>query len=375
MNTDATLGSLCPFIQSQAVQKDWAFSFLSPSYTDLGEWKSKARAKVFELLHYTPPPCDPRPEVVERKEFDGYMREKILLSTTPSLRIPAYILIPKGLKGKAPAIVALHDHGGMYFWGKEKLVENENEHPVLTEFKQCYAGKSVAAELARQGYVVLVADMFYWGERRMIRDDDPTDWRDRPHAITPERVKAFNDRAWQNEQLVGRTIFTAGFTWPGVIFWDDIRCLDYLASRSEVDPQRLGCVGLSVGGLRAGHLAALDERIRAAVAVCWMASFPTQLHDRMPNSIGFTKLIPGLYRLMDYPDVISMAAPRALLAINGSQDLLFEPGGVRDAYAKLQACYAKAGAPERFKGSLYDAPHEFNLEMQAEAWAWLRRWL
>lgn len=375
MSNGATLGSLYPFIQAQAVQKDWPLSFLSPAFNEAETWKAKARAKVLELLHYTPPPCDPRPEVVERKQCNGYVREKILFNTTPSLRIAAYVLVPNGLKDKGPAVLAMHDHGGMYFWGKEKLIENENEHPVLAEFKQCYAGKSIACELARQGYVVLVADMLYWGERRLLRDDDPADWKERSPDIAPERIKAFNDRSWENEQLVGRTIFTAGFTWPGVIFWDDIRCLDYLATRPEVDPQRLGCVGLSVGGLRAGHLAALDERIRAAVAVCWMTSFPTQLHDRMPNSIGFTKLIPGLYRLMDYPDVISMAAPRALLAINGTQDLLFEPGGVRDAYAKLEACYAKAAASERFKGSLYDAPHEFNLEMQAEAWAWLRRWI
>ena len=96
------------------------------------------------------------------------------------------MLIPKGLTGPAPAVVALHDHGGMYFWGKEKIVEVPDEHPVLAEFKQtAYAGKSIASELARRGYVVIVIDMFYWGERRMLLDDDPADWRERPREMPP----------------------------------------------------------------------------------------------------------------------------------------------------------------------------------------------
>jgi hypothetical protein len=89
------------------------------------------------------------------------------------------------------------------------------------------------------------------------------------------------------------------------------------------------------------------------------------------NTIGFTKLVPGLYRHLDYPDVASLAMPAALLVINGSRDELFEPAGVRAAFEKLAACYAKAGVPERVRTRLYDTPHEFNGEMQVEAWAWL----
>src|SRR5207248_157826 len=103
--------------------------------------------------------------------------------------------------------------------------------------------RSIASELARQGYVVLVIDMFYWGERRMLLDDDAADWQRPSLGTTRERVAAFNQRAGQNEALVGRTIYSAGFTWSGVMFWDDIRSVDYLVSRPEVDPNRIGCVG------------------------------------------------------------------------------------------------------------------------------------
>jgi dienelactone hydrolase len=219
---------------------------------------------------------------------------------------------------------------------------------------------------------VIVIDMFYWGERRMMLDDDPPDWRDRPPSVSRERIAAFNKRAGESEQLVGRSIYTAGFTWPGVIFQDDIRTVDYLLTRPEVDPKRIGCVGLSVGGFRSCHLAALDDRVRAAVVVGWMTSFPWQLRRQVRWTIGHTMLVPGLYQEMDYPDVASLAAPKPILVINGRKDTLFHPEGVQAAFDKLHSCYEKAGAPDHCQTRWYDTPHEFNAEMQAEAWAFLK---
>ena len=373
---DPDVGSLFPFIESQAIHGEFPFSFLQARFGDLASWRQQARGKLLDLLHYSPPPCEPKPEVVEKVDAGDYVREKVHFNTTPDLRVPAFVLVPKGVQFPAPAVVVLHDHGGFYFWGKEKSVEIEDEHPVLAQFKsRYYAGSSIASVLARQGYVTIVIDMFYWGERRMLLADDPADWRDRPLGITPERVAAFNQRASQNEQLVGRTIYSAGFTWSGVMFWDDMRTVDYLITRPEVDKNRIGCVGLSVGGLRSCHLAALDDRIKAAVVVGWMASFPPQLKTKVRNTIGFTKLVPGLYRHLDYPDVASLAMPRPLLVINGSQDALFDLDGVRHCFDKLRSCYQKAAVPDHFRGSLYDTPHEFNAAMQTEAWEWLRRWV
>lgn len=370
------VGSLYSFIQRQAVSADFPLSYLNARFQDVDAWKREARSKILELLHYRPAPCDPQAELLERIELEDYIQEKLLFHTTLDAKVPAYLLVPKKVKLPAPGVIALHDHGGFYMWGKEKLVALPSENPTLTQFKaEAYAGKSIASELARQGYVVLVIDMFYWGERRMLLDDDPDDWR-RPDQATPQaRVAAFNRRSGENEQLLGRTIYAAGFTWAGVIFWDDLRSADYLVSRREVDPNRIGCVGLSVGGLRSCHLAALDDRIKAAVVVGWMCSFPYQLQRHVRNTIGHTKLVPGLYRHLDYPDVASLAMPAALLVMNGRKDTLFEPAGVQGAFDKLNACYGKAGLPNRFRARWYDTPHEFNLEMQQEAWDWLRRWL
>jgi dienelactone hydrolase len=374
--TGSDIGSLFPFVQSQAIQKDFPLSFLGDDFKDVPAWKRQARGKLLELLHYAPPRCDPRPEVVERADKGDYVREKVYFNTTPDIRVPAYVLVPKKGRRPLPAVVALHDHGAFYLWGKEKLVETEDEHPALAEFKkESYAGISIATALARRGYLVVAADMFYWGERRLLLDDDPADWRDRPRSMPSQRVQAFNQRAQQLGGLVGRSIAATGITWTGVMFWDDLRTVDYLLTRPEVDPNRLACVGLSVGGVRSGHLAALDDRIKAAVVVGWMTSFPTQLRRHMRHSIGDTQLVPGLYRYLDYPDAISLAMPAALLVINGSKDDLFNLDGVKASFAKLQACYQKAGIPEKFRGRLYEAPHEFNADMQAEAWAWLEKWV
>src|SRR5438046_6283464 len=170
--------------------------------------------------------------------------------------------------------------------------------------------------------------MFYWCERRMILDDDPPEFRERPSTMPEDRIREFNRRSQQSEQLVARSLFTAGITWPGVLLWDDIRTVDYLASRPEVDKTRLACVGLSVGGYRSFALAALDPRIKAAVDVGWMTSYPHQIKRHVINSIGFTFHIIGLYRYLDFPDLAALIAPRAVLVINVSKDQLFAADGV-----------------------------------------------
>jgi dienelactone hydrolase len=374
--TGSHLGSLYPFVQGQADRSTFDQSFLQPRFSDLRQWQRAARARVFERLFYAPPRVAPQPQLVRRTDKEDYVEEYLTFQTTPDLRVPAYVLTPKNVQLPAPGIVVLHSHDGVYLWGKEKVVEDASEHPYLAAFKErSYGGRSIASELARRGYVTIAIDMFYWGERRMILDDDPPAYRERPAAITDQEIRAFNQRASQGESLVGRSLFTAGITWPGVVVWDDIRTLDYLASRQDVDSKRLGCVGLSVGGYRSFLLAALDERIKAAVDVGWMTSFGSQIKQHVINTIGLSFHINGLYRDMDFPDLAALIAPRALLTINGSKDGLFAIEGVKLAFDKIARCYAKARATERARSRLYDAPHEFNLEMQAEAWEWLRRWV
>jgi len=370
---DAQAGTLYPFLQSQ-VPAQFPLSFLNPRFDDVKQWQRDARKTVKGLLHYDPPRCDPKPEVVERVDCGDYIREKVTFNTTPDIRVPAYVLIPDDGKAKHPAILLLHDHGAFFVWGKEKVIGLPGEPPALTEFKQmAYSGRSVGNELVKRGYVVMAIDMFYWGERRMILPGDPPEYQDR-EQMSVAQVTACNQRAGQLLPQTTIGVFAAGTTWAGVMFTDDLRSVDYLASRPDVDPDRIGCCGLSVGGFRSAHLAGLDPRIKAAVVVGWMCSYPAMLKQKL-SSIGFWAVVPGLQQLMDLPDVAAMHAPQPLMCIQGTRDGLFTNEGVQAAYDKIAAVYAKAGARGRFYPVTYDGPHEFNAAMQDQAYAWLDQWL
>lgn len=350
-----------------------ALSFLRPQFRDLSAWQPTARAKLFDLLQYAPKQVQADAHVRARVQRDGFTEERLIFRTTAECRVPAHLLLPSDRKPPYPAVVLLHDHGGFYMWGREKVVATDNEHPVLTRFKETYyGGRNVGTELVRQGYAVMAIDMFYWGERRFLLPEDPPAWRERPADLTEQQINDYNRRSGQNEQFIARGLLTAGVTWPGIMLWDDIRTVDYLASRPEVDRNRIGCVGLSVGGYRSFLLAALDPRIRAAVDVGWMTAYGSQIARHIDHTMGLTFVIPGMYRYFDLPDLAALIAPRGVMVMMGSRDGLFPVSGIESAFAKIQRCFTKASAADRQRCRLLPVPHQFNLDMQAEAWEWLK---
>lgn len=370
----AQAGTLYPFMKEMQDGSPLELSYLQDRFQNPEVWKDQARAKVRELLRYDPPVCDADAKILERVDCGDYVREKIEFNTSPAVRVPAYLLLPKGKPGKRPGIVALHDHGAFFVYGKEKIVATENEHPSLTEFKRtAYSGRSWASDLAARGYVVLAIDMFYWGERRLLLAEDPDAWWNRD-TMTAAEVQAFNQRSGEFTYRTAISLFMSGITWPGVMFTDDMRTVDYLATRPEVDPDRIGCCGLSVGGFRSAHLAGLHRRIKAAIVVGWMCTYGALLREKL-TTVGFMKMVPGLYQYLDLPDIVSMTCPGALRVIHGLRDGLFTNAGFQAACDKIAGVYKKCGVPERFVPVTYDGPHEFNAEQQDAAFAWLDGYL
>lgn len=366
------LGSHWPLFEKLSAKCNASMSFLEDRFTDPAEWAEEARATLLADFHYKPEPCDPNPEVVETVDRGAFIRERVVINTTPDIRIPVYVLIPKDAPKPAPGIVCLHDHGGFYFWGKEKVVSVEPENPELTVFKETYySGRSIADELASRGFVVIVSDMLHWGERAMYLEDDPERIKNRTLDVTQEDVNAFNARSWAHEELMSRTALTCGATWSGINVWDDQRVADYLLSRPEVDPERVGCCGLSLGSVRTIFLGAIHPRVRASVAVCWMAEYQPMARNHVRNGIGFTKLVPGLYNDLDWPDVGGLHVPGHLMTINGLQDQLYPLDAARAATAKLERVFEKAGVPQNYTAVYFDGPHEFNATMQDRAFVWL----
>jgi dienelactone hydrolase len=158
------------------------------------------------------------------------------------------------------------------------------------------------------------------------------------------------------------------------VITDDVRSAGYLASRPEVDGERLGCIGLSLGGTRSAFLGGLESRIQCAVIIGAMSSHAPMIraHAKRHTWINY---VPGLFGFLDFPDVAAMRAPLPLMVEHCAQDDLFPREGMREADEKIRRIYEKAGAPENFKTATYDVPHQFNIEMQKDAFAWLERWL
>lgn len=379
------LANLDSVIQGIARDNAPRLSYLDPKWREIEAWKQAAWPVLHDRLGYRPAGVPLAAEKVREEKRDGYTLEVVNISATPAYHIPARVLVPAGGKGRHPAVVAMHCHSGKYTMAHEKIISSPGELPALTAFRRETYGRPWAEALVRRGYVVIVIDAFYFGERRLrVEAMDPA--RLYPEAreahglcqtLPPNTTEwhAAADRVCGHfEHLTAKTIFATGATWPGIHLWDDMRTVDYLASRPEVDPERIGCVGLSIGGLRTAMLAAADPRIKVSSVTGWMTEFGHQLRNHLFHHTWMV-YVPGLYRSLDLPDVAALHAPGPLLVQQCQRDLLYPRSGMVGAVEKLQRIYAKAGAADRFHGTFYDVPHSFLPVMQDEAFAWLDRWL
>jgi len=370
------IGTLFPEVRQLADQCRYPLSWLETDYSGPEAYRQAAREKVLELFHYAPPRVAPAAELLARWETPEYIQEKLAFSTTPWFRVPAYVLVPKGRKGPRPAIVDLHSHGGMFVYGKEKVMPApDGDSPALAQYRrENYEGRSTSLALCRRGYVVISIDCFYFGERRTLFADDPQKYGFERSRYSLEDVKSLNRRASEGEETLFKSLCWAGVTWQGIAHWDDLRTVDYLVNRPEVDPSRIGCVGISMGGWRSDFLAALEDRIQCAVSVGWMSTLRPMIRAHA-DTHSFIHFLPGLTAFLDLPDVLGCMAPKPLMVQQCTRDALYPVEGMKEALVKLEAIYAKAGAAAKFQGQFYDHPHVFSLEMQEDAFRWLDRWL
>ena len=379
------LGSHYDFLHWIASTQRPRLSFLDSKWKDLEEWKRMARPVFRRQLFYDPEPSPVSSELVGKRETGGLTIESLRLRFCPAYDVPARVLKPAGRQGRLPGVLALHDHSGRYVWGLQKLVSDPGDSRALIEFRRRTYGRAYAEELARRGYVVLVIDAFYFGERRLRPEEmdpetAPPYWREKLRklkALEPysrQWCRAVDSFCHEAEHLTAKTIFAAGATWPGILVWDDRRALDYLSSRSDVDPERLGCVGLSIGGLRTAYLIAADPRIKVACVVGWMTEFRAQLRNHLRHHTWMV-YVPGLYQWLDLPDAAALIAPGALLVQQCRRDALYPLEAMESAVKKLERIYAKAGIPERIRGTFHDVPHSFTPRMQDEAFEWIDRWI
>jgi len=370
----ADIASLFPDIDRIAQGNTYPYSFLSDRFRSLDEFKAAGRARLQEAFGYQPTRVDLRAEVIDRADLGYCIREKVLFSTSPHFRVPAYVHIPKNAKRPMPAIVDLHSHGGMFLFGKEKVIDFGRNHPVMTEYhRRNYGGRATTTALVRRGYLVITIDAFMFGERRLIMDDDLKYGWDRSRYSIQDAAY-LNGKCRAKETTLAKSLTLAGVTWPGIVTWDDMRTVDYLLTRPEVDPKRIGCVGVSLGGHRTLYLAGMDERIAAACVVGFLSTVRPMIR-RHVDTHSWVHFVPGLHRFLDMPDVVSMMAPKPLMVQQCRQDGLFPPAGMQDSVDKIAAVYEKAGVKDRFAGRFFDGGHRFDQKMQDDAFDWFDRQL
>ncbi len=339
------------------------------------EWRERAHRCLLEGLHYDPGPVDMRTEVLGREECEGFILERVAFNTTPWIRVNGFFLLPTGVGYPVPGLVVFHAWGGPMLFGKERVVNTGRDHPLLAEHRaKVYSGRYLAEVFAQHGYAVVVIDAYHFGERAPRGLNDIPASYDAFDLPIREYV-ALDDRVREQLYLGVRQLNWAGTTWMGVNYWDDSRCVDFLLTRSEVDPARIGCTGLSGGGWRTNVLAALDRRVVASVSVGWMTTGDYQQVYNLSGAIGTFCLLPGVWDRMDVPDLTVLAAPCASMVVSGQQDMLFPPEGQQDAARQIQSGYVWAGCPERFRSYMPPKPHCYDAQVQQEAIAWLDRHL
>ena len=349
----------------------------------------KTMRQFLDWLGFDPGPAEPKQLRVERRwERDGIVGEALSWSVGYGPRTEAWYLRPAGVSGPLPGVVALHDHGGFKYLGKEKIAFGPDEPTKLqTDWvTRVYGGRAFANDLARLGFAVLVPDVFTWGSRRFPMET-MTDWdkqigsalhaqgpmESNPPDLMPEEISRYCWTAVAAEHTVQKYCNVLGTSMAGVIAYEDRVAAAYLAGRKDEKPGGVGCVGLSGGGLRAGLLQGTSPQIRASVVVGLMSTYDALLDHNVVSHTWMLYPGPELARGADWTDVVACRAPSPLMVQFDKEDALFTPEGMKAADRRLRQRYTEAGKPKNFVGEFYPGPHKFDRPMQDSAFAWLKK--
>jgi hypothetical protein len=305
------------------------------------------------------PRVDPDAKITEKTETDGVCQYRFEFSSEADQRVPAIALLKTSFTedGKQhPVAIVLHGTGG----------KKEGELPVLRK-------------LVAKGIIAVAIDGRYHGER-----GKPADYN---NAIT----QAFKDGGTKGHPMYYDTV------------WDVMRLIDLLQSRPEVDPQRIGLMGISKGGIETWLAAAVDPRIAVAIPCISLQSFEWSLdHDAWQTRVGtvkagfnaaaksdgveqpdakfarkfYDRVIPEIYSTFDGPNMMTLIAPRPLLGVSGDKDPINPLPGARLCETAAKGAYEKAGAPEKFQLLVEEnTAHAVNAKGEAAGIDWFVKWL
>jgi len=292
------------------------------------------RQKLWNVMGDLPERDRPiKAELVTQIDAGPYDLEVLRLDLNGLEPVPAFFAKPKGGSGKRPTVLFNHSHGEQ---AKREMIEPKPhlQNPPYAEL------------LTSMGYNALCIDTWNFGERRGRTE-----------------LELFKLMLWHGQVL-----------W-GMMVYDNIRALDYLCSRDDVDTSRVGTLGLSMGSTMAWWTAALDERIALCVDICCITDFQALIDAGGLDKHGIYYYVPSLLKEWTTGKINALIAPRPHLALAGDYDLLTPVKGLERTDAELKEAYSEVGAPEAWKLLRCPCGHMETFEMRAEIVRWLKRYL
>lgn len=318
----------------------------------------------------------PRMKVLATEVRDGYECSYIEFSTQKDERIRAYLLTPDGASrsNRHPAVLMLHDHGARFDIGKEKLVkpisetlpEGAGDH-IMTSSRQWidknFDGIYFADALAQNGYVVLITDALYWGERS---SDDAQRWSELTYS-TPETlkenkktIKELKTKVYEGQREVYDSLQKSGVIWAEKMLRDDIASARLIKSLPFVDKENIGAFGFSMGAHRCWMLAAFCDDIKCGVALSWMTELDREAEM---SASDYSMAIMPMREKMDFGDIGKYLAPKPMMFLSGTTDHLFPKDKVERAYEKLQSYYADC--KDKIQTFFFEGGHHCGKKVQS----------
>jgi dienelactone hydrolase len=320
-------------------------AFAAADRIEAEAWQAALRETLARLLGGLPfQRCDLDPHRLDSVEEDGYTRQLVVFQSQPGEYVPCHVLIPRDAAPPYWPVIALHGHGS----GGARPVVGLPSTGAEAELART-ANYDYGRQLALRGFLVFAPVMRAFAERM-----EPPPLQDTSEAAYASSCEA----AGYNALLCGQTLL-------GLRVWDQMRLIDYIATRAEARGPGLACVGLSGGGTATLYTAALDPRLTCAVVSSAFCPFRDSI---MPLSHCACNYVPGILQFAEMADIAGLIAPRPLLIESGSQDHIFPRAGVQRGVAALRRIYECFGVAGCLETDFFEGGHRWS---GARAYGWL----
>lgn len=277
---------------------------------------------------------------LECVELSTIVRERVEYRVAEGLTVLAYVVTPKpqinSIRHKRPTIIALHGHG----WGSREMVGLlPNGKPNVNDDHISSGHGTIVHQLSERGFVVVVPEIVGFGDRILTQDEGGDD---------PKANSCFP---------LAAALLLAGKTLAGLRVAEASRAVDYVLQREDTDPDRIGVIGFSGGGMIASLVAALDDRICAAAIYGYSNTYRGSILARRHCLDNY---LPGVLQYAEMPELLGLIAPRPLFIESGLEDPLFPVEHVQKAISEIKAIYREMACEEQFAFDLFEGGHEIN---------------